>query len=49
MSGGRSYAVAPDTGRFLVIAGQMEEAQVQFTIVLNWFEELKAKVSTNVR
>ena len=40
---GRSYAVAPDTGHFLVIGGQMEEAPAQFTIVLNWFEELKAK------
>jgi len=46
---GRSYAVAPDTGRFVVIGGQMEEAPVQITVVLNWFEELKAKVPTNVQ
>jgi len=46
---GRSYAVAPDTGRFLVIGGQMEEAPAQFTIVLNWFEELKANVPADLR
>ncbi len=46
---GRSYAVAPDTGRFLVVGGRMEEAPAQITVVLNWFEELKAKVPANVR
>lgn len=40
---GRSYAVAPDTGRFLVIGGQLEEVPAHFTIVLNWFDEIRDK------
>jgi len=40
---GRSYAVAPDTGNFLVIQTPTEEAPVQITVVLNWFEEIKGR------
>ncbi len=46
---GRSYAVAPDTGRFLVIGGQKEEELTQITIVVNWLEEIKAKMPPSGR
>ncbi len=45
----RSYAVSPDGQRFLMIkestAERTDVATTGMVVVLNWFEELKAKVS----
>ena len=40
--GSRRYDVSPDGQRFLVIKAGADEAQIH--VVLNWFEELKARV-----
>ena len=44
--GGRQYHVAPD-GRFLMIRQGSATASPELVLVLNWFEELKARVPTN--
>ncbi|MEE8146412.1 MAG: hypothetical protein V3T24_02315, partial [Longimicrobiales bacterium] len=46
--GGVQYDVAPDGQRFLMIktGGETNEAP-QITVVLNWFEELRARVPVN--
>ena len=48
---GRSYDVAPDGQRFLMItaSGGAEDtsAPTSLTVVLNWFEELRRLVPTN--
>ena len=43
-----NYDVAPDGQRFLMIqpTEQRAEAATQINVVLNWFEELKARVPT---
>ena len=43
---GRQYDVHPDGKRFLMIK-QVEQAEPQLIIVLNWFEELKRLVPTD--
>jgi serine/threonine-protein kinase len=47
---GRSYDVSPD-GRFLMIKGasaaEQDATPASITVVTNWFEELKRRVSTN--
>ena len=40
---GRSYAVSPTTGQFLVMGSGSEEAPRHINVVLNWFSELQAK------
>ena len=40
--GSRRYDVSPDGQRFLVIKAGADEAQIH--VVLNWFEELEARV-----
>ena len=45
-AGGRNYDVAPD-GRFLMLKAADETGEAppaQITVVLNWFEELTARV-----
>ena len=43
--GQRSYDVSPDDGRLLVIAGRPSSGvRTEVQVVLNWFEELKARV-----
>jgi serine/threonine-protein kinase len=46
---GRTYDVAPDGERFLMIKeiGSAADAAPQIIVVENWFEELKARVPTN--
>ena len=41
---GNHYAVSADGQRFLVLLPVQEYASLPFTVVLNWFEELKRKV-----
>ena len=44
---GRTYDISPDGRRFLVIKESDEaSAPMSMTVVLNWFEELKARVPT---
>jgi len=40
------YSVSPDGRRFLVLLLDPRAIPAQINVVLNWFEELKAKVST---
>ncbi len=43
--GSRNYDIAPDGRRFLMIKPGVPIAQLpQINVVLNWFEELKAKL-----
>ena len=42
----RDYDVADD-GRFLMLKAEGQAPPRQITVVLNWFEELKARVPTN--
>ena len=44
--GMRFYDVSPDGQRFLMVKGDTEAAPRQLRLVVNWFEELKAKVPT---
>ncbi len=46
-----SYDVAPDGNRFLFqrAAGEAKEQSLQPTVVVNWFEELKAKAPSGAR
>jgi serine/threonine-protein kinase len=48
--GGRTYDVSPDGQRFLMIkdapAGDPKATPASMVVVLNWFEELKARVPT---
>jgi serine/threonine-protein kinase len=44
---GSSYAVSPDGARFLLIEGAPQEVRDRIHLVLNWFEELKAKTATD--
>jgi hypothetical protein len=39
---GRTYAVAPDARRFLMIKADAG-APITLTVVLNWFEDLKLR------
>jgi len=41
---GRSYDVAPDGQRFLMIKAAGTEQAPSMVVVLNWLEELKAKL-----
>ena len=43
---GRTYDVAAD-GRFLMIEQTPSYLTQRFAVVLNWFEELKRRVSAN--
>jgi Tol biopolymer transport system component len=45
---GRTYDISPDGRRFLMIKESEEatSASLSMTVVLNWFEELKARVPT---
>jgi serine/threonine-protein kinase len=45
---GRTYDISPDGRRFLMIkeSGADTSAPMSMTVVLNWFEELKARVPT---
>ena len=48
--GGRTYDIAPDGQRFLMIkAGEGEDAPAtpRIIVVQNWFEELRRLVPTN--
>jgi Tol biopolymer transport system component len=42
----RNYDVAPDGARFAVVKAQRSRGAVQFIVVENWLEELKARVPT---
>lgn len=42
--GSRFYDVSPDGQRFLMVKGDTQAAPRQLRLVVNWFEELKAKV-----
>lgn len=44
--GMRFYDVSPDGQRFLMVKGDTQAAPRQLRLVVNWFEELKAKVPT---
>ena len=48
-SGMRSFDITPDDERFVMVLapGQSELPSPQINIILNWFEELKARVPTN--
>jgi Tol biopolymer transport system component len=50
-SAGRTYDISPDGQRFLMIkeAEADASASMSMTVVLNWFEELKARVPTGKR
>jgi hypothetical protein len=41
---GQSYDVAPDGQRFLMVRVEYRAPPTEIRLVLNWFEELKAKV-----
>ena len=41
--GGRHYDVTPDGRRFVMLRAEQEEL-AELNVVLNWFEELKAKL-----
>ena len=41
---GRDYDITPDGERFVVVLPSEESSQPQINVVLNWFEELKARV-----
>ena len=41
---GRSYDVSPDGQRFLMIKASGTEQAPSMVVVLNWLEELKAKL-----
>ena len=41
------YAVAPDGRRFLILRPEPKAIPTQINVVLNWFEELKARVPTH--
>ncbi len=42
---GRNYDITPDGERFLMIMeSEPTPAPTRFTVTLNWFEELKARV-----
>ncbi|GMR23300.1 MAG: hypothetical protein BMS9Abin37_1717 [Acidobacteriota bacterium] len=43
---GRTYDISPDGQRFLVIQDPKKDtsAPMSMTVVLNWFQELKARV-----
>ena len=43
---GRSYDVSPDGQRFLMIKASGTEQAPTMVVVLNWLEELKAKLPT---
>ena len=44
---GFSYDVAPDAQRLLVIKGTQQQArQTRIEVVLNWFEEIKPRLSS---
>jgi serine/threonine-protein kinase len=45
---GRTYDISPDGRRFLMIKESAEDtsAPMSMTVVLNWFEELEARVPT---
>ncbi len=47
-SPGRTYDISPDGRRFLMIKESEDDASapLSMTVVLNWFEELKARVPT---
>ena len=45
-SGAHTYDVSPDGEQFLMLQNSVTAA-TEFTVVLNWFEELKARVPTN--
>ena len=38
------YAVSPDGGRLFVLLQDRRAIPTQINVVLNWFEELKAKM-----
>jgi Tol biopolymer transport system component len=43
---GRTYAVFPDGKRFLFVESAVQSEVRELRVVLNWFEELKARVPT---
>jgi hypothetical protein len=48
--GGRAdYAVTPDGQRFLMVQEVDSESSRQLEVVVNWFEELRARVRSNAR
>jgi hypothetical protein len=46
----QNYDVSPDGQRFLMIkASEQESVPTQINVVLNWFEELKRRVSNGTK
>ena len=43
----RSYDLAPDGKRFVMIRGEGESRPTELQVVLNWFDEVKRLVPTN--
>ena len=47
LQNGRTYDVSPDGEHFVMLnSGEEDRAVTQISVLLNWFEELKARVPT---